>query len=209
MVVASIARLPLPLFLSLLLVAVLSEISIIDYSMALSQRSSLIVRRGFCGRGFLSSCITSNHVLSIGEKRRWPSSNLIPRSSLQQRSYSASSSLFANNIDAPSSSSQKRYTSSNTSSSHKPQSGEEESENWSNYERLVRKLYMTNLFNPVKLGLENMDRLHKILGSPMDQVSSYPFIEFSVRRYYVLNLTNSPLSITCNISFCAYGMCLI
>jgi len=40
---------------------------------------------------------------------------------------------------------------------------------WSNYERLVRKLYMTNLFNPVKLGLENMDKLHKLLGSPMDQ----------------------------------------
>ncbi|KAL7538097.1 hypothetical protein ACHAXR_011321 [Thalassiosira sp. AJA248-18] len=28
---------------------------------------------------------------------------------------------------------------------------------------------MTNLFNPVKLGLENMDMLHKALGSPMDQ----------------------------------------
>ena len=42
---------------------------------------------------------------------------------------------------------------------------------WSHYERLVRKLYMTNLFNPVKLGLENMDTLHKALGSPMDQVS--------------------------------------
>lgn len=41
---------------------------------------------------------------------------------------------------------------------------------WSNYEKLVRKLYMTNLFNPVKLGLENMDLLHKALGSPMDQV---------------------------------------
>ena len=38
----------------------------------------------------------------------------------------------------------------------------------SEYERLVRKLYMTNLFNPVKLGLENMDRLHEILGRPMD-----------------------------------------
>jgi len=46
---------------------------------------------------------------------------------------------------------------------------EEEEEGWSNYERLVRKLYMTNLFNPVKLGLENMDRVHKLLGSPMDQ----------------------------------------
>jgi dihydrofolate synthase/folylpolyglutamate synthase len=38
----------------------------------------------------------------------------------------------------------------------------------SDYERLVRKLYMTNLFNPVKLGLENMDKLHEILGRPMD-----------------------------------------
>ena len=46
-----------------------------------------------------------------------------------------------------------------------------EEPSWSHYERLVRKLYMTNLFNPVKLGLENMDRLHKALGSPMDQVS--------------------------------------
>ena len=27
---------------------------------------------------------------------------------------------------------------------------------------------MTNLFHPVKLGLENIERLHKILGSPMD-----------------------------------------
>lgn len=41
---------------------------------------------------------------------------------------------------------------------------------WTNYEKLVRKLYMTNLFNPVKLGLENMDQLHKALGSPMDKV---------------------------------------
>eukprot|EP01082_Thalassiosira_pseudonana_P014258 g12827.t1 g12827 contig7:247939-249810(+) len=40
---------------------------------------------------------------------------------------------------------------------------------WTNYEKLVRKLYMTNLFNPVKLGLENMDQLHKALGSPMDK----------------------------------------
>ena len=52
----------------------------------------------------------------------------------------------------------------------------------SNYERLVRKLYMTNLFNPVKLGLENMDRLHKVLGSPMDQVR----LCFSVCTSYAL-----------------------
>jgi dihydrofolate synthase/folylpolyglutamate synthase len=39
----------------------------------------------------------------------------------------------------------------------------------SDYERLVRRLYTTNLFNPVKLGLENMDRLHEMLGRPMDR----------------------------------------
>ena len=36
------------------------------------------------------------------------------------------------------------------------------------YEKLVRRLYMTNLFHPVKLGLENIERLHEVLGSPMD-----------------------------------------
>lgn len=70
-------------------------------------------------------------------------------------------------------------TSSSSSSSSDPpaqpqkqsqsSSGEDE-EGWTNYERLVRKLYQTNLFNPVKLGLENMHKLHDILGSPMDQV---------------------------------------
>lgn len=47
--------------------------------------------------------------------------------------------------------------------------GAKEEREWSNYEKLVRKLYMTNLFNPVKLGLENMDKLHKAIGSPMDK----------------------------------------
>jgi len=47
--------------------------------------------------------------------------------------------------------------------------GIKEQREWSNYEKLVRKLYMTNLYNPVKLGLENMDKLHKAIGSPMDQ----------------------------------------
>lgn len=40
----------------------------------------------------------------------------------------------------------------------------------SDYENWVRKLYMTNMFNPVKLGLENIERLHSLLGNPMDSV---------------------------------------
>ena len=37
------------------------------------------------------------------------------------------------------------------------------------YEKMVRRLYMTNLFHPVKLGLDNIDRLHEALGRPMDR----------------------------------------
>lgn len=39
------------------------------------------------------------------------------------------------------------------------------------YEYWVRRLYRTNMFNPVKLGLDNMQRLHDALGNPMDDVS--------------------------------------
>jgi len=40
--------------------------------------------------------------------------------------------------------------------------------NYTGYEKWVRRLYATNMFHPVKLGLENMHLLHKLLGSPMD-----------------------------------------
>jgi dihydrofolate synthase/folylpolyglutamate synthase len=36
------------------------------------------------------------------------------------------------------------------------------------YEKCVRRLYLTNLFHPVKLGLQNIERLHNALGNPMD-----------------------------------------
>jgi len=37
------------------------------------------------------------------------------------------------------------------------------------YEELVRKLYRTNWFNPVNLCLHNINRLHELLGHPMDR----------------------------------------
>jgi dihydrofolate synthase/folylpolyglutamate synthase len=37
------------------------------------------------------------------------------------------------------------------------------------YEKCVRRLYLTNLFHPVRLGLQNIDGLHQALGSPMDR----------------------------------------
>lgn len=38
------------------------------------------------------------------------------------------------------------------------------------YEKWVRRLYATNLFLPVKLGLENMEQLHEALGRPTDRM---------------------------------------
>jgi hypothetical protein len=38
------------------------------------------------------------------------------------------------------------------------------------YEHWVRRLYMTNMFNPVKLGLENIEKIHSLMGNPMDDV---------------------------------------
>ena len=46
---------------------------------------------------------------------------------------------------------------------------------YTGYERWVRRLYATNMFHPVKLGLENMRLLHKLIGNPMDDVS-YTYI---------------------------------
>ena len=59
--------------------------------------------------------------------------------------------------------------------------------NCSEYEQLVRKLYMTNLFNPVKLGLENMNRLHEALGRPMDQVRPMNWFPFSLHVHYIFS----------------------
>lgn len=47
----------------------------------------------------------------------------------------------------------------------------EKVQKYSDYEKWVRRLYMTNLFHPVKMGLSNMQQLHDIMGNPMDDVS--------------------------------------
>mmetsp|Transcript_25765 Transcript_25765/g.60653 ORF Transcript_25765/g.60653 Transcript_25765/m.60653 type:complete len:688 (+) Transcript_25765:108-2171(+) len=38
------------------------------------------------------------------------------------------------------------------------------------YEQWVRRLYMTNLFHPVKLGLQNIQQLYAALGHPLDDI---------------------------------------
>ena len=48
----------------------------------------------------------------------------------------------------------------------------EEHQRYTSYEKWVRRLYLTNLFHPVKMGLANMQQLHSLLGCPMDDVST-------------------------------------
>jgi hypothetical protein len=45
-------------------------------------------------------------------------------------------------------------------------------DNCTDYEKWVRRLYMTNMFHPVKMGLTNMRKLHDLIGNPMDDVRS-------------------------------------
>lgn len=49
---------------------------------------------------------------------------------------------------------------------------DEDSSKYTDYEKWVRRLYMTNLFHPVKMGLSNMQQLHDLMGNPMDDVST-------------------------------------
>lgn len=48
----------------------------------------------------------------------------------------------------------------------------EDGSDYSLYERWVRRLYATNWYHPVKLGLQNMQQLDKLLGNPLDDVST-------------------------------------
>ena len=49
----------------------------------------------------------------------------------------------------------------------------------SDYEKWVRRLYMTNMFHPVKMGLSNMQQLHDLMGNPMDDVSIMDCVQSS------------------------------
>ena len=137
--------------------------------MSLSRLPSVAFRPSGCGVRSASSCISSR----MGERRPLGNHHAVSKSTVQtlQRPFLStplfSSAIRENSNDAsiPSPLSQKPSTSDDTNN--------QDGSSWSNYERLVRQLYMTNLFNPVKLGLENMDLLHKALGSPMDQVCVY------------------------------------
>ena len=41
------------------------------------------------------------------------------------------------------------------------------------YEEWVARLYQTPFFHPINNGLKNIQRLHSLLGNPMDDVSTY------------------------------------
>jgi len=75
------------------------------------------------------------------------------------------SSQATNNISAPSSLASSTFKFSVPAMETDPAS---QGVNFTRYETWVRRLYATNMFHPVKLGLENMRTLHKLLGNPMD-----------------------------------------
>jgi hypothetical protein len=67
-------------------------------------------------------------------------------------------------------------TSGSSDSDSTTRSTLENDDKYTLYEKWVRRIYMTNMFNPVKLGLENMHKIHELLGSPMDSVRFLLFV---------------------------------
>ena len=147
------------------------------------QKSLFIRRVGYsvCGkrRSATSQSFTASRrsICMVSGERRYQSTILLgnnrrqhaPQLQIMQPPTSSSSALYSSkSTDAPQSQKQ-----SNTSSEDKDE------EEWSAYEKLVRKLYMTNLFNPVKLGLENMNKLHELLGNPMNQSNKVTVIHIA------------------------------
>lgn len=66
-----------------------------------------------------------------------------------------------------------RWSSSSSSADASAPKLPVEASSSSAYEHWVRRLYQTNMFNPVKLGLTNIARINELLGSPMDDVSYF------------------------------------
>lgn len=79
---------------------------------------------------------------------------------------------------AAASADQKSTTKDDNDASSKPE------QQHSSYEHWVRRLYMTNMYNPVKLGLENIEKIHSMLGNPMDDVSNAMVILFNVIGFF-------------------------
>ena len=100
-----------------------------------------------------------------------------PRS--PQSYFDRHSRLFASSSSVASSSSPSFPSSSSPSSAFYNPSNfdsindmETSTGEFTDYEKWVRRLYMTNMFHPVKMGLTNMKKLHDIMGNPMDEVRS-------------------------------------
>ena len=51
-----------------------------------------------------------------------------------------------------------------------PSQQQQEEQSFTPYEQWVRRLYMTNLFHPVKLGLQNIHQLYDALEKPLDSI---------------------------------------
>jgi len=134
-------------------------------AMALSYARSLLFRRG-CA----ITVGTTGSRRGIKARLRIEDSAQKTTSRNLQPYHPLASPVVLLSADYSSSSTEVEFSGDNTKMNNASKDGKE-GKDWSNYEKLVRKLYMTNLFNPVKLGLDNMHKLHEYFGSPMDQAN--------------------------------------
>jgi dihydrofolate synthase/folylpolyglutamate synthase len=106
-------------------------------------------------------------VYTAGSRRRLPS--IVPYRSVSFPSSRIATACFSS-AGVPDPNFPPMPAAENGGSDAKPANGSAP-ENYSPYERWVRNIYLTNLNHPVKLGLENIEQLHEVMGSPMDDAN--------------------------------------
>jgi len=125
----------------------------LDTTTSTTAFSTFLVRENSFSRVFVAATqpLSSQHSAQSYFERHSRLFSTIPTSSTGPESITSNDSMMSEGGETVTSGSTQR--------------------NYSDYEKWVRRLYMTNLFHPVKMGLTNMQQLHDIMGNPMDDVS--------------------------------------
>lgn len=130
-----------------------------------------VMRPFLCQKKRVSRCVSSISSRFLASS---PTTSLLVQAadnpSSAQSCFDRHSRLFSS-----SSSSTVSSSSSSAFQNDHPMStdGDDNGRPHTDYEKWVRRLYMTNMFHPVKMGLTNMQKLHDIMGNPMDHVRNW------------------------------------
>ena len=116
-----------------------------------------------CVRQTGKSVVSSNCIRSTRQLSCLSASRIAWSSTSSSRSSFSRSFLVRNTFRSAHSSHQSSAMSTDVSQSTAAMHSE--------YEKWVRRLYTTNLFHPVKMGLQNIQQLHDLLGNPMDKTT--------------------------------------